>query len=59
MRLSGVLREYRWARKIGLRDLAEAIGVSSATLSRIERGDMPSGKSLSLILQWLLAEGAE
>lgn len=55
MRLSAVLREYRWATRQSARDLAKEIGVSAATLSRIEHGHDPDGKSLALVLRWLLA----
>ncbi len=57
MRLATVLREYRWATKKGVRELAAEIGMSYTTLSRIEnhKGD-PDGTSLSKILVWLLGE---
>ena len=56
LRLSEVIREYRWAKRIAVKDIAAAIGVSSATINRIENGDMPSGQTLSRILRWLLEE---
>ena len=37
----------------GLRTTAKVIGISSSTLSRIERGHMSSIESLHRILQWL------
>lgn len=55
MRLSHVLVTYRWAEKMTVRQLAEQIGVSAATLNRFEagRGEL-SGECLSLVLRWLL-----
>lgn len=56
MRLCQVLRNYRWATKQGLRELAQEIGTSHSTLGRIERGFMPDGKTLTKILVWLLGK---
>ena len=56
MRLSEVLRQYRWATKQGLRELARELGTSPATLSRIELGDTMSGETLAKILLWLLGQ---
>lgn len=36
-----VIREAREAREIGLREMAQKIGVSAAYLSRVERGVVP------------------
>ena len=58
-RLSEVLREYRWAKRIAVRELAKDIEISYPTLNRIERGGMPDGNSLAKILRWLLAETEE
>ena len=55
-RLSSVLKEYRWAKRVGVRELARQIGVSAPTLNRIERGGNPDGASLAKILRWLLGE---
>ena len=55
-RLSYVLKEYRWAKRVGVRELARQIGVSAPTLNRIERGGNPDGTSLAKILRWLLGE---
>ena len=34
--------------------LAKEIGISYATLSRVENGEEPSGKTLAAILRWML-----
>lgn len=57
MRLGCVIADYRWANRIGVRDLAKEIGVSPATLSRIENGGECDGKVLIKILAWLFASG--
>lgn len=54
MKLCEVLKQYRWATKVGVRELAAEIGFSAATLSRIENGGTPDGVILSKILCWLL-----
>ena len=52
--LAAVLKQYRWASKIGVRELAAEIGISYATLSRVENGEMPDGNTLRKILFWLM-----
>lgn len=52
--LAQLIKQYRWACKIGVRELANDIGVSAATISRIENGEMPDGNTLRKILIWLL-----
>lgn len=56
MKLCEVLKQYRWAIKIGLREMAKEIGFSASTLSRVERGELPSGPNLAKLLCWLLKE---
>lgn len=60
MRLADVLKQYRWATKRTLRDMAAEIGVSHATLNRFEdgRGEL-AGETLALVLRWLLTEGTK
>ena len=49
--LPTLLRDRRGTR--GLREVATEIGVSSATLSRIENGKLPDLETFSLICNWL------
>lgn len=60
MQLAEVLKTYRWASKLTVRDMAKRIGISYSTLNRFEdgRGDL-SGETLAIVLTWLLgrAEG--
>ncbi len=53
MRIGEIIRQYRWATKTGVRVRAREIGVSPATLSRIERGEQMDGATLILILAWM------
>jgi len=39
-----------------LREVARNMGMSAATLSRVERGEVMDGKTLASILRWLLVE---
>lgn len=47
-----VIREYRKSKKIRLRQLAGEIGISIATLSRIERGQGYDIQSYMKIQNW-------
>jgi transcriptional regulator with XRE-family HTH domain len=52
--LAGRLRARRRERALSLRDAAAEIGVSAATLSRVERGDyLPERDNLFTLLRWL------
>jgi DNA-binding XRE family transcriptional regulator len=55
MNLSPVLRKWRAMTERGVRSVAQEIGISPATLSRIERGEDCDGKTLAKILTWLLS----
>lgn len=57
MRLGHVLADYRYAQRIGVRDLAKEIGISSATLNRVENEGACDGATLIKILSWLFAAG--
>lgn len=54
MRLGELLKKWRIMNELGLRDMAKDLGVSTSTLSRIERGENMDGASLAKILKWLL-----
>ena len=51
--LSAALRMKRRRRHLSLRDLADEIGVSFNTLSRVERGFLPDLKNYDRIATWL------
>lgn len=53
--LGVLLRAWREKERIGVREAAKQIGVSHATLSRIENGKPTDGQTLWLILNWLNA----
>lgn len=55
MNLAAVLKQWRWASKLTLRDAAKQIGVSHTTLLRIENGQAADSKNLSAVLRWLLS----
>ncbi len=54
MILGSVLRSYRLHKELSLRKLGAEIGLSAATLHRLESGLEISAKNLSVILRWLL-----
>jgi len=54
--ISALIKAKRRENEIGLRDAAEASGVSASTLSRLERGaatSLPDSATLSKIAEWL------
>ncbi len=51
--LGAVLRQRRRERRLSLRDLADEIGVSLNTLSRVERGHIPDLVNFQRIVDWL------
>lgn len=56
-RIGPLLRERRG--KVGLRETALQIGISPATLSRIEGGKLPDLETFSKICRWLQIDPAE
>lgn len=57
MRLGEVLYWWRTIMRITIRDMAAELGISAATLSRIENGQEMDGTTLAKILTWLMAPG--
>lgn len=49
-----MLKKWRFMSELSLREAAEEMGISTPTLSRIERGDSMDGTTLVKILHWLL-----
>jgi len=56
MRLGQILKRWRVMSELNLRTAAKMMGTSTATLSRIERGENPDGKTLAAILRWILSD---
>ena len=52
--LKCVLRQYRWASRLTVRQMGKLIGVSGATISRIENGGDLDGETVRKILLWLM-----
>jgi len=51
------LAEHRGA--MGIREAAKLVGISSATLSRVERGHMPDLETFRKICRWLNVDPGE
>lgn len=51
--LGAQLRARRREKRLSLRDLADEIGVSFNTLSRVERGHVPDLRNFQRIVDWL------
>ena len=56
MRLGQMLRAWRDANRYGTRETAKEIGVSAATLNRVERGENCDARSLTKIINWMFQE---
>jgi len=56
MRLGTVLKKYRSMVEKTTRQMAGEIGISPATYSRIERGELMDAKTLVRIFIWLTGE---
>lgn len=56
MRLGVVIRSWRERQGLGLRAVAEEIGTSPATLSRLELGDSVDGTTMIKVLLWLIGK---
>ena len=48
------MKRYRKLGDLNIRDMAGELGISSATLSRIETGKPMDGISLAKILKWMM-----
>ena len=57
--ISEMLKLYRQSRDLSMRDCAKEIGVSCATLCRIEAGKDCDMKSFSKLLNWLMRHEVE
>ena len=57
MRLGHVLRKWRRSEDIGLREAAKDMGLTLATLQRLEAGDGGlDGRTLKTVLIWLMTD---
>lgn len=54
MRLGQVIRKYRTMTELSAAELATEIGISAATLCRIEVGENMDGQTLRRVLEWLM-----
>jgi transcriptional regulator with XRE-family HTH domain len=52
--LGDMLRAYRFRHDLTVRDLAPDLGISIATLSRIERGHGLDATTLLRLISWML-----
>jgi transcriptional regulator with XRE-family HTH domain len=56
MRVARLLKTWRVIANLGIREVAKEIGVSPATLSRIERGEEMNGQTLAKVIMWMLGQ---
>lgn len=55
-RLGEMFRLYRTVRNVSLREVASQIGISHATLLRIEKGQTFDAQTLLKLWAWMLSE---
>lgn len=55
MKLGTVIRKYRVNSELSLREVGKEIGISAATLMRLEQGRDPDGQTLAKVLAWLFS----
>ena len=53
--LGMVLRQWRWASKLSVRDAAKQMGINHSTLCRIEHGKETDSRNTFKVLRWLLS----
>lgn len=51
-----LIRAYRETQCLSTREFSKLIGISYATLNRIERGHPMDGKTMVVIFRWLFEE---
>jgi transcriptional regulator with XRE-family HTH domain len=56
MRIGELIANWRWAKKLSIRDAAHVFGISAATLSRVENGREMDAHTLGKLLTWMLEE---
>ncbi len=54
MKIGAVIRKWRNASDVPLRELADEIGIPLSTLARVETGEECSGDTLAQIIVWLV-----
>ena len=59
IRLSQVLREYRWSTRRSIRDVAREVGIPFTSYSKFELGRSDRSGLLVNVLRWLLEEVPE
>jgi transcriptional regulator with XRE-family HTH domain len=53
MKIGEVIRSWRQKRDLGVREVAQIIGISHGTVSRIERGEQIDATTMIKLLRWL------
>lgn len=56
MRIGQIIADYRFTNRKGIREQAAEIGISPATLSRIENGKSCDGESMAKLILWLISD---
>ena len=54
MLLGPMIAAWRKENRYGTREIAKAIGISSATLNRIENGEVCDSDTMAKVLFWVL-----
>ncbi|CAB4176817.1 HTH_XRE domain containing protein [uncultured Caudovirales phage] len=53
MNIGEVIKDHRWRQRYSIREMADTIGISKATLSRVENGKNFDGQTMAKLLRFL------
>lgn len=56
MKIAELIYDWRIIERLTLKQAAEQIGIPFQTLHRIEQGSKTEGRTLAVLLRWLLEE---
>ena len=56
MRVAELITNWRFIKKLNMRDAALQMGLSASSLSRIENGKVPDGETLIKLINWLFSQ---
>ena len=59
MRLGNLIADWRWRNRIGIREVAKQIGISSSSLSRIENGRSVDSRTMTKLMLWAFADESD
>jgi transcriptional regulator with XRE-family HTH domain len=56
MKIGELIKTWRDAERVTLRELAPEIGIPVPTLNRVEKGEPMDGRTLAKVITWMVAK---